>query len=131
MANSGERRSREGFAALPIALGLTWPDRVPDTAPPVDWTRSETWEFFPLDDEAFPSVSLARAAGAASLMGASYDVPLAHENPLVRIPVRMPLLPGPGGAHHLVEVRPRRAPAEDVGDARRAGHQHRRVAFAA
>ena len=50
---------------IPIALGLSWPDRVPDAAPPVDWTRPETWEFFPLDDEAFPAVSLARSAGRA------------------------------------------------------------------
>ena len=50
---------------IPIALGLAWPDRVPDAAPPVDWTRTETWEFHPLDDEAFPAVSLARKAGAA------------------------------------------------------------------
>ncbi|WP_085871208.1 MULTISPECIES: 1-deoxy-D-xylulose-5-phosphate reductoisomerase [unclassified Nocardioides] len=50
---------------IPIALGLSWPDRVPDAAPSVDWTRPETWEFFPLDDEAFPAVSLARAAGEA------------------------------------------------------------------
>jgi 1-deoxy-D-xylulose-5-phosphate reductoisomerase len=49
---------------IPIALGLGWPDRVPDAAPPVDWTQSSTWEFFPLDDEAFPSVRLAREAGA-------------------------------------------------------------------
>jgi 1-deoxy-D-xylulose-5-phosphate reductoisomerase len=49
---------------IPIALGLAWPDRVPDAAPSVDWTRPETWEFFPLDDEAFPAVALARAAGA-------------------------------------------------------------------
>ncbi|GAA1767754.1 1-deoxy-D-xylulose-5-phosphate reductoisomerase [Nocardioides hankookensis] len=48
---------------IPIALGLAWPERVPDTAPPVDWTRPETWEFFPLDDEAFPAVALARTAG--------------------------------------------------------------------
>ncbi len=48
---------------IPIALGLAWPDRVPDTAPPVDWTRAETWEFHPLDDEAFPAVALAREAG--------------------------------------------------------------------
>ncbi len=41
---------------IPIALGLSWPDRVPDAAPAVDWTRPETWEFFPLDDEAFPAV---------------------------------------------------------------------------
>jgi len=48
---------------IPIALGMSWPDRVPDAAPPVDWTRPETWQFFPLDDEAFPAVSLARSAG--------------------------------------------------------------------
>ncbi len=48
---------------IPIALGLAWPDRLPDTAPPVDWTRAETWEFHPLDDQAFPAVALARDAG--------------------------------------------------------------------
>jgi len=48
---------------IPIALGLAWPERVPDAAPPVDWTSAETWEFFPLDDEAFPAVVLARTAG--------------------------------------------------------------------
>jgi 1-deoxy-D-xylulose-5-phosphate reductoisomerase len=48
---------------IPIALGLAWPERVPDAAPAVDWTKPETWEFFPLDDEAFPAVSLAREAG--------------------------------------------------------------------
>lgn len=48
---------------IPIALGLAWPDRIPEAAPGVDWTRPETWEFFPLDDEAFPAVSLARRAG--------------------------------------------------------------------
>jgi 1-deoxy-D-xylulose-5-phosphate reductoisomerase len=50
---------------IPIALGLSWPGRVPDTAPPVDWSRANTWEFLPLDDEAFPAVRLARAAGEA------------------------------------------------------------------
>ena len=49
---------------IPIALGLAWPERVPDAAPAVDWTSAETWEFFPLDDEAFPAVALARTAGA-------------------------------------------------------------------
>jgi 1-deoxy-D-xylulose-5-phosphate reductoisomerase len=49
---------------IPIALGMGWPDRVPDAAPAVDWSRPETWEFFPLDDEAFPAVRLAREAGA-------------------------------------------------------------------
>jgi len=48
---------------IPIALGMGWPDRVPDAAPPVDWSTRQSWEFFPLDDEAFPSVGLARRAG--------------------------------------------------------------------
>lgn len=48
---------------IPIALGLAWPERVPDAAPAVDWTRPETWQFLPLDDEAFPAVALAREAG--------------------------------------------------------------------
>ncbi len=48
---------------IPIALGLAWPDRVPGMAPAVDWTQVNTWEFFPLDDEAFPAVALARQAG--------------------------------------------------------------------
>ncbi|MEV6372228.1 1-deoxy-D-xylulose-5-phosphate reductoisomerase [Micromonospora musae] len=50
---------------LPIALGLGWPDRVPGAAAAVDWTTSHTWEFAPLDDEAFPAVALAKAAGEA------------------------------------------------------------------
>ncbi|HET8959234.1 1-deoxy-D-xylulose-5-phosphate reductoisomerase [Nocardioides sp.] len=48
---------------IPIALGLGWPDRVPDAAPAVDWSTPETWEFLPLDDEAFPAVELARRVG--------------------------------------------------------------------
>lgn len=45
---------------LPIALGLSAPDRMPDVAAHCDWTRAATWTFEPLDDEAFPSVALAR-----------------------------------------------------------------------
>ncbi|HSV40062.1 MAG TPA: 1-deoxy-D-xylulose-5-phosphate reductoisomerase [Nocardioidaceae bacterium] len=48
---------------IPIALGLAWPERVPDTAPPVNWSTAQTWDFAPLDDEAFPAVRLARDAG--------------------------------------------------------------------
>ena len=48
---------------IPIALGLGWPGRVPDAAPAVDWTSPQTWQFFPLDDDAFPAVRLARQAG--------------------------------------------------------------------
>jgi 1-deoxy-D-xylulose-5-phosphate reductoisomerase len=50
---------------IPIALGLNWPDRIPDAAPAVDWSSSQTWEFFPLDHEAFPAIALARTAGEA------------------------------------------------------------------
>jgi len=48
---------------LPIALGLAWPERVPGAARACDWTESSVWEFFPLDNEAFPAVDLARKAG--------------------------------------------------------------------
>jgi len=50
---------------LPIALGLGWPDRVPEAAAPCDWSRPTTWEFLPLDHAAFPAVGLARWAGTA------------------------------------------------------------------
>ncbi len=54
---------------IPIALGLTWPARVPDVVAPCDWTQAQRWEFFPLDEDAFPAVRLARQVGAA---GGSY-----------------------------------------------------------
>jgi 1-deoxy-D-xylulose-5-phosphate reductoisomerase len=50
---------------LPIALAMAWPDRVPDAAPGLDWTKAATWTFEPLDEEAFPAVRLAREAAAA------------------------------------------------------------------
>jgi 1-deoxy-D-xylulose-5-phosphate reductoisomerase len=50
---------------LPIALGLGWPDRVPGAAAGLDWTRTASWTFEPLDAEAFPAVELARRAGLA------------------------------------------------------------------
>ena len=49
---------------MPIALALGWPERVPGAAAPVDWTRAHTWEFEPLDTDAFPSVPLARHVGS-------------------------------------------------------------------
>ncbi len=48
---------------LPIALGMAWPDRVPDAAPGLDWTAVHTWELFPLDRDAFPAVDLAAHVG--------------------------------------------------------------------
>lgn len=49
---------------IPIALGLAWPERIPDIAPAVDWTQAHQWEFTPVDDVVFPAVQLARHAGA-------------------------------------------------------------------
>ncbi|GAT04617.1 1-deoxy-D-xylulose-5-phosphate reductoisomerase [Mycolicibacterium fortuitum] len=48
---------------LPIALALGWPDRIPGAALACDFTAASTWEFLPLDNEVFPAVNLARAAG--------------------------------------------------------------------
>ncbi len=50
---------------LPISLGLGWPDRVPGASPPCDWSRAQSWELLPLDDEAFPAIRLARRVGEA------------------------------------------------------------------
>ena len=48
---------------VPIALGMAWPDRVPDAGPSIDWTRAATWTFEPLDHDAFPAVALAKRVG--------------------------------------------------------------------
>jgi 1-deoxy-D-xylulose-5-phosphate reductoisomerase len=48
---------------LPISLGLSWPERVPEAAPGCDWTTAASWTFEPLDDDAFPAVRLAREVG--------------------------------------------------------------------
>lgn len=50
---------------LPIALAMGWPDRVAGAAAGCDWSTATSWEFFPLDDAAFPAVRLARQVGAA------------------------------------------------------------------
>lgn len=50
---------------LPIALALSWPDRVPAAAAACDFSTASSWEFEPLDTDVFPAVELARRAGAA------------------------------------------------------------------
>ena len=52
--------------ALPIALGIGWPHRVPGAARPCDFSAAQAWTFEPLDVEAFPAIELAKAAAAAS-----------------------------------------------------------------
>ena len=60
IAQAGPPRMR-----VPIALGLSWPERIADADVPCDWTKAQSWEFEPLDDDAFPAVALARRVGAA------------------------------------------------------------------
>lgn len=48
---------------LPIALGLSWPERLGDVATACDWRSATSWTFEPLDAEVFPAVELARHAG--------------------------------------------------------------------
>ena len=48
---------------LPIALGLSWPDRVPRDGYGCDFTDPTAWTFEPLDHETFPAVRLAQEAG--------------------------------------------------------------------
>ena len=52
---------------LPIALGITWPERIENVSPPVDFTKAHTWTFEPLDEEVFKAVKIARQVGSAGL----------------------------------------------------------------
>ncbi len=51
---------------LPIALGLSAPERLGNVAVACDWGQAAQWTFEPLDNEAFPAVNLARQCLAAS-----------------------------------------------------------------
>ncbi|HJE58713.1 MAG TPA: 1-deoxy-D-xylulose-5-phosphate reductoisomerase [Nocardiopsis listeri] len=50
---------------IPIAYGMSAPERVPDAAPGMDWTKAQSWTFEPLDHDAFPAVRIAAEVGAA------------------------------------------------------------------
>lgn len=49
---------------LPISLALNWPDRVPEVEPSLDFSRTLSWDFAPVDNQAFPAVELARELAA-------------------------------------------------------------------
>ena len=51
---------------LPIALGMTWPERLEDIETPLAWDVPQSWDFEPVDDDTFPAIMLARQAVAAS-----------------------------------------------------------------
>ena len=50
---------------LPIALGMSWPDRIAGIGAPLDWRSASSWDFEPLNDEVFPAVAIAREVGRA------------------------------------------------------------------
>ena len=51
---------------VPIALGLSWPQRLKSIDTPIDWTHPMQWDFEPLDQEAFGAVALAKQAASTS-----------------------------------------------------------------
>ena len=51
---------------LPIALGLTWPERLREVETPLTWESASQWTFEPVDNDTFPAIDLARFAVAAS-----------------------------------------------------------------
>jgi 1-deoxy-D-xylulose-5-phosphate reductoisomerase len=48
---------------FPIQYAVTWPDRVPNTLPPLDFGKLAKLEFFAPRYEDFPALNLARTAG--------------------------------------------------------------------
>src|SRR5437660_1079682 len=49
---------------FPIQYAVTWPDRVPNTLPPLDFSKLSRLEFFTPRYDDFPALNLARRAGA-------------------------------------------------------------------
>ena len=47
----------------PSAYALSYPQRIARASTPIDWTKSNTWEFRPIDNIRFPAVALARKVG--------------------------------------------------------------------
>jgi 1-deoxy-D-xylulose-5-phosphate reductoisomerase len=50
---------------VPIALALSYPERLPEVVPPTRWTGLEGLTFHPADESRFPALGLARRASAA------------------------------------------------------------------
>src|SRR5437867_1366026 len=50
---------------FPIQYAVTWPERVPNTLPPLDFSKLSKLEFFNPRYEDFPALNLARRAGEA------------------------------------------------------------------
>ena len=48
----------------PIALAINYPHRTANATPAIDWSKSATWTFAPIDSKRFPAVALARHCGS-------------------------------------------------------------------
>jgi len=67
---------------LPIALGLTWPERLANSATACDWTTAGTWNFEPVNHDVFPAIQLAKLVGtkagtAPAVMNGANEVAVA------------------------------------------------------
>ncbi len=67
---------------FPIQYAVTWPDRVPNTLPPLDFSKVSKLEFFPPRYDNFPALTLARRAGETggtlpAVMNAANEVAVA------------------------------------------------------
>ena len=47
----------------PIAYALSYPERINKATPAIDWSKSHTWEFSPIDNEKYPAIELAKRCG--------------------------------------------------------------------
>ena len=47
----------------PIAYALAYPERINKACAPIDWSKSHTWNFSPIDNEKYPAVELAIKCG--------------------------------------------------------------------
>jgi len=99
---------------VPIALALSYPERLDHVVPPVDLAAVGPLEFFPLDPVRFPAVGLARAAGQAAgtqpaVLNAANEAAvalfLAERIPFARIPalVEQALSANPQQRGHSLE----------------------------
>jgi 1-deoxy-D-xylulose-5-phosphate reductoisomerase len=67
---------------FPIQYAVTWPDRVPNTLPPLDFSKLSKLEFFMPRYDDFPALNLARRAGETggtlpAVMNAANEVAVA------------------------------------------------------
>ena len=67
---------------FPIQYAVTWPDRVPNTLPPLDFSKLSKLEFFTPRYEDFPALNLARRTGeiggtSPAVMNAANEIAVA------------------------------------------------------